>query len=168
MRAVGRHAISPASQHRVLQEGTVQILEAHTKPDIMKFYKYVITTTFEEIRRRSLLAATQRRKINGGLATKRIVWSSQLRANGLRLRWRRGYLGDHRTNTEGWHFLTGQSRQNKQSCSNATRGSLVKPTRSVPDASLGLDFSWPFVAFQSRRGLAVGGRRGLAIRSTSK
>ena len=119
--------------------GTVQILQVQRKPDLMKFYQYTMATSLDEIRCRgiwhivigwhfemhtalssealaeavgSFLAVTRRHNINGKKSMKQLVWSSQLRAVGLK-----GFGGEegfmaYALNThvqcsgpEGWHFV---------------------------------------------------------------
>ena len=90
--------------------GSIQILAAHTEPDLTKFYQYIMSTSVDEIRCReiwhivvnfqyyvqtaissealaeavgSFLAVTRRHNTNGGMSVKRLVWSAQLRAHGL-------------------------------------------------------------------------------------
>ena len=91
--------------------GSIQILAAHTEPDLAKFYQYVMSTNKEEIRCRdiwhivvsfqyyvqmalsseslaeavgSFLEVTRRHNTNGVMAMKHLVWSGQLRAHGLK------------------------------------------------------------------------------------
>ena len=91
--------------------GQVEILQVEKTRDLMRFYQYVMTTVLEEIRCRdvwhivmawhfyvhtsvsseslaeavgSYLAVTRRHNINGTLSMKHLVWSSKLRAFGLK------------------------------------------------------------------------------------
>ena len=119
--------------------GEVDLLEVQTEPDMLKFYQYTMATNLTEIRCRDLwyiviawqfyvhtvlsseslaegvgsfLAVTRRHNINGNMSMKHLVWSSQLRAIGLK-----GFGGEdgimaYALNThfqcsgpEGWHFV---------------------------------------------------------------
>ena len=91
--------------------GKVEILQVEKTRDLMRFYQHVMTTTLEDIRCRgvwnivmawhffvhnsvsseslaeavgSYLAVTHRHNINGKMSMKHIVWSSKLRALGLK------------------------------------------------------------------------------------
>ena len=91
--------------------GSIQILAAHTEPDLAKFYQYVMSTSVDEIRCRdiwhivvsfqwyvqtaitseslaeavgSFLEVTRRHNTNGVMSVKHLVWSGQLRAHGLK------------------------------------------------------------------------------------
>ena len=91
--------------------GSIQILAAHTEPDLTKFYQYIMSTSVDEIRCReiwhivvsfqyyvqtaissealaeavgSFLAVTRRHNTNGVMSVKHLVWSAQLRAHGLK------------------------------------------------------------------------------------
>jgi hypothetical protein len=120
------------------------LLEAVSRrPDMNRLYSHVLTTPLNEIRCRgiwhivaawhfavhastsseslaesvgSFLEVSRRHNLNGKLATKRVVWSSQLRAAGLR-----GFGGEEAIlslalnvhfqshGPEGWHFHTSRA-----------------------------------------------------------
>ena len=90
--------------------GALQVLHVERKPDVMRFYQHVMSSSLREIQCRdmwnivmgwhfyvhaatsseslaecvgSMLAATRRHNINGKLSIRHIVWSTQLRATGL-------------------------------------------------------------------------------------
>ena len=91
--------------------GSIQILVAHTEPDLSKFYQYIMSRSVDEIRCReilhivvsfqhyvqtaisseslaeavgSFLEVTRRHNTNGVMSVKHLVWSAQLRAHGLK------------------------------------------------------------------------------------
>ena len=129
------------------QHGAVQLLQVHRKPDLAKFYQHTMSTSLEEIRCRgiwhivmgwhfythaatsseslaesvgSMLAATRRHNVNGGLAMKHLVWSTQLKAVGLK-----GFGGEQgimayalnvhfqTTSPAGWHFVAKRTVKRK-------------------------------------------------------
>ena len=124
--------------------GKVEILQVEKTRDLMRFYQHVMTTELAEIRCRdvwhivmawhfyvhtsvsseslaeavgSYLAVTRRHNINGTLSMKHLVWSSKLRAFGLK-----GFGGEdgimaYALNThfqcsgpEGWHFVAKRAK----------------------------------------------------------
>ena len=128
--------------------GCILILAAHTEPDLTKFYQYVQSTSLDEIRCRdiwhivvgfqfyvhtavsseslaeavgSFLEVTRRHNTNGGMSVKHLVWSTQLRAHGLK-----GFGGEQGimayalnthfrcTGPEGWHFIAKRVKDNKR------------------------------------------------------
>ena len=127
--------------------GSVLILAAQTEPDLLKFYQYTMATNVTEIRCMGIwnivvgwhfyvqnalsseslaeavgsnLEVTRRHNINGGLSMKSLVWSSQLRAIGLK-----GFGGEEGVmayalnihfgckGPEGWHVVAKRVKANK-------------------------------------------------------
>ena len=127
--------------------GRVEILQVEETRDLTRFYQHIMTTELAEIRCRDLwnivtawqfyvhasvsseslaeavasyLAVTRRHNINGSLSMKHIVWSSKLRAVGLK-----GFGGEdgimaHALNIhfqcsgpEGWHFVAPRAQPKK-------------------------------------------------------
>ena len=125
--------------------GKVEILQVEKTRDLMRFYQFIMSTPLEEIRARdvwhivvawhfyvhtsvsseslaeavgSYLAVTRRHNINGTLSMKHLVWSSKLRAFGLK-----GFGGEdgimaYALNThvqcsgpEGWNFVAKRATQ---------------------------------------------------------
>ena len=135
------HRFTPQLPARACRQryGEVDLLEVQREPDMLKFYQYTMATNLTEIRCRDLwyiviawqfyvhtvlsseslaegvgsfLAVTRRHNINGNMSMKHLVWSSQLRAIGLK-----GFGGEDGimayaldthfqcSGPEGWHFV---------------------------------------------------------------
>ena len=128
--------------------GSVDILQVQREPDILRFYQHTMSTDLADIRCRdvwyivygwhlyvhtstaseylaeavgSFLSVARRHNTNGNMSMKHLVWSSQLRAFGLK-----GFGGEdgimaYALNThfqcpgpEGWHFVSKRVKQERR------------------------------------------------------